>query len=204
MSSSPLTDCIVLCGPHGSGKTEIAKAWANRVDGQAVSFADPIRAEVARAIAINDRSVWEAGGINIERFNALYMKIIFAMNDPFIKDHYRVPLQDWGDWRTQNDLNYWLRPFDNMYALVRKAGIPLACGDVRLNNQRDLLKSWGFIFILLEPGPYVRDQGERVNHETEKYWPTWNYDYTLSFEEGIDHQVDRLMKLGLTGRHDDN
>ncbi len=189
-------DRVVLCGPNGAGKTDISRAWADLVNGIPLSFADPIRTETARAIAINEFSVPEqAFGIQ-DKINDL----VYKMQDPKTKDEYRGLLQEIGKYRTKQDETYWLKRFITRYEPLRLTNTPLSCGDCRLDNQMELLKEWRFTFVRLEPGPYVRDQGDRQNDETERYWPNWEYDFVLDFQDGVDHQARRLVEeFGLNG-----
>lgn len=194
----PRRDRIVLCGSFGAGKTSIAQAWAEKIwsggfQGQYVSFADPIRQEAALGIAVSDTSLLTHVG-EITRY---YTN---AMEDPGSKDQYRGLLQELGKFRTNQHPNYWLEKFDRRYSSFVEAEVPMACGDCRLDNQMELLRRWDFTFILLEPGPYVREQGDRQNDLTEQYWPHWNYDYVLDFQEGVERQALRLIEeFGLDG-----
>lgn len=77
---------IALIGGFGSGKTTIANAWCDIVNGTKLSFADPLRWEVARALSLGDYNSMQVK----ERYYA-------EMVDKVTKDKYRTILQWWGD-----------------------------------------------------------------------------------------------------------
>lgn len=188
-------DRVVLCGTNGAGKTDISRAWAHLLNGVPLSFADPIRSEAAYGLAIN-----EFHATDVFEIKNRIEDLVYKMQDPETKDEYRGLLQEIGKLRTRQDPEYWLKRFKNRFEPLRLTNTPLSCGDCRLDNQMELLKEWGFTFVRLEDGPYVRDQGDRQNDETEHYWPNWEYDFVLDFQEGIEHQARRLVEeFGLNG-----
>ena len=192
----PHKDRLVLCGPFGSGKTEIAKVWAALTGGRILSFADPIRAQVAELL------VPKHTYSNYESWTSDIDAIIRKMEDPETKDEFRGLLQELGKYRTRQDSEYWVRRFADRYTSVTTSNRPASCGDCRLDNQMELLKSWGFTFVLLDPtgSPHVRDQGDRQNDETEQYWPHWEYDHVLDYQEGVMVQARRLIhEFGING-----
>lgn len=189
----PRPDRIVLCGKNGAGKTSIATEWARLTGGAPLSFADPIRIELARGLFAAD----------LVPINTVddYLSL---MTDPETKDQFRGLLQEIGKYRTRQDPRYWVDRFDASYRALTYTNHPMSCGDCRLQNQHDLLRNWGFTFVLVDStgNPYVRDQGDRADDETEQYWPTWEYDFVLDFQEGVEHQARRLIdEFGLGKTH---
>lgn len=73
---------IILIGEPGSGKSTIAEALCQQLAWTRVSFAGPLKDEVAEALTIAD----EGSDIDFKRIRT-------EMDDPLTKDFYRGILQ---------------------------------------------------------------------------------------------------------------
>lgn len=175
---------IALVGAPGSGKTYIANAWCDIVDGQRLSFADAVRREVAEALAATDDQ-----GRSAVEFYALLM-------DPATKDEYRSLTQVWGtEFRRAQNPDYWV---EKVAVLLAKTGAvtPLVVDDCRFPNEYETLRRADFLFIGLESGETTHElTDDQRRHESEQHWPRFEFDQTLSYVKGPEIQAARLVLL---------
>lgn len=175
---------IALIGGFGSGKTTIANAWCDIVNGQRLSFADALRWEIARALANADSS----SGPGKEFY---YNQMI----DITTKDKYRTILQWWATFRREQNPRYWIEKVEAQ--LDALGDQPVALDDCRLNNEHDFLVEQGFKFIKLLDGPTIRRQSEQQEaHVSELDWKTWAVDSEVEFEMGPEVQAWKLIRMG--------
>jgi hypothetical protein len=179
---------VALCGNPGSGKSTIAQAWADKVGGVRLSFAQGLRMEVANALAGAD----SIGAPDRIAFVADHH--LRAMQDPATKDQYRELLQRWGVWRRSRDENYWVRPLE--MALAYYPTRPIVIDDCRFTNEYEMLKGENFTFVVLDDGETVREMTpEQAAHESEAYWRDFSFDFNLPYRLGPDEQAGILQEL---------
>jgi hypothetical protein len=174
---------IALIGPPGSGKSSIADAFVRLYGGRRLSFAAGVKQEVAYALSYVDHD----NNLHAPDYVAL-------MNDPRTKDQYRRLLQVWGtEFRREQDPDYWVK---RLIQTMRESAGHVLIDDCRFPNEYDALKPKGFIFVKLETGETVREQGaEAAAHESELHWPLFIVDKTLSYQPGPAAQAERLYNL---------
>ncbi len=182
-----MTRGIILTGNPGSGKSSVGQAIADKLGWQRLSFAKPLKDEVAYALAITQRGLPST---------KMYEKIRAEMDDPEVKDRYRNILQWWGtEWRRTDDPDYWMRVVQN--TLHSNPDTQYTIDDCRFNNERDMLVSEGFVLVRLSDGPTTRIINK---HSSEIDWNTWEPDFTFEYEEGVKYQAQRIIdELRLVG-----
>ena len=176
---------IVLCGLPGSGKTTIADEIAALMGWERRSFADPLKTEVANALAYTHSSGLDLATIHRE-----------LMQHPGRKDKYRPLLQAWGSFFRASEPDYWVKKLRSTLGVTGKYVID----DCRYDNEYRMLRDAGFVFVLLEPGPTHRPFGSEAeaDHESERDWPVFGFDVLLDYEPGPRLQAVRILqKLGI-------
>lgn len=199
-------DRIALIGEKGSGKTSIGNAWIDIVNGQRLSFAFALKWEVAFALAAADiqKTVLEPSLVMSSRDigQSLTERAFYhygRMADVATKDAYTRILQLWGtDFRRASDPFYWVKP---LLAQLNITPGPIVIDDTRFDNEHEALVAAGFVFIRLEDGETIRDQGAvAAAHASEVDWHKWPVDISLSFKRGPELQAQRLIaEFGLYG-----
>lgn len=206
---------IALVGAPGSGKSSIGDALCGET-GAKLSFAAGVKEEVAEVIQPFVRGYVERGILaGVDKLLELMgmppglMKadfipggypegfIVEDMNDPEVKDGFRTLLQMWGtEFRRAQDPDYWVKRAQTKLArLVAEGFDPIVIDDCRFPNEYAMLKSEGFHFVRLESGPTTRPlTGAQAEHESERYWPSFNVDLVLDFQEGPEVQAERIVK----------
>jgi hypothetical protein len=181
---------IAICGKPGSGKTTIAKALVERLEGGIhMSFANGVRVEAAWALA---------GAVSVgaaDRVAYAAERYLEAMMDPATKDQYRHLLQVWGtEFRRKENDNYWVHVLEA--ALEFYPERPVVIDDCRFPNEYSLLKSYGFTFVVLDDGETTREQGEtEAAHESEQHWPHFSFDFNLPYVKGPETQAQAILDI---------
>lgn len=168
---------IALCGAPGSGKTSIANELAELLGWERLSFADPLKDDVADALT-------EALGASpgVERLR---------MQTVGTKDEYRPLLQAWGSFFRRRDPKYWV---DAVREQIHPGG-HYVIDDCRYRNEYEMLRERGFVFVLLQSGPTTRPlPPDQFDHESERDWPDFQYDVILDYEPGPRLQAVRICQ----------
>jgi len=186
---------IILAGNPGSGKSSIGDALIDLTGGRRLSFAAGVKEEVARVILAtsDDVRMTDRSGQRLIEYKHVEA-LVARMNDPETKDQYRAMLQNWGtDVRRAQDPQYWIKQWAKTFNRIREH-TNIVVDDARFPNEEEALRSNGFYFVRLADGPTTRpmDPAAAV-HESESYWPTWDYDLELSYEAGPDFQARRIL-----------
>jgi hypothetical protein len=181
---------VALCGNPGSGKTSIAQAWADKVEGVRLSFATGVKLEAAYAIAAAD-SIGAP-----DRIDFVAARHLAAMQDPNTKDQYRRIQQLWGtEFRRAVDPEYWVRVLE---LAIEQYGrdIPIVVDDCRFVNEYNMLKGEQFTFVVLDDGDTTREMTpEQQAHESEAYWRSFSFDFNLPYRLGPEEQAGILQEL---------
>ena len=167
-------DLIALFGHPGSGKTTIGEELVKLKAGHRISFAGPLRVELAKALA------------GVEDFDS-WAPIMAEMSDPETKDRYRPLQQAWGSFRRYDDANYWTRQVEKAIRLTlhNDPEKSIIIDDCRFPNEYKMLADQGFVFVLLEPGETTRQlPADVAAHESERYWPEFHFDIKLPYVQG--------------------
>jgi hypothetical protein len=186
---------VILAGNPGSGKSSIGDALIDLTGGRRLSFAAGVKEEVARVLLATDADakVFDRAGQRVidERH---VQRLVARMNDPETKDQYRSMLQNWGtDVRRAQDPQYWIKQWAETFNGIREY-TNIVVDDARFPNEEAALRSNGFYFVRLLDGPTTRPMDpDAAVHESESYWPTWEYDLTLSYEPGPELQARRIL-----------
>lgn len=195
-------DRLALLGPTGSGKSTIAAEWAKlrfKIDGhtaKSLSFAGPLKAEVARALA---PLIIDARG---RPRNGAERWLLVQFADPKTKDRWRGILQWWGtEFRRADREDYWVQ--QTVEAIDRfedlgDRGHPrsIVVDDCRFPDEYAMLRERGFTFVRLTTGATVRQQTEgKDTHASEQHWERWGVDLELSYEPGPEKQAKRIIAL---------
>lgn len=168
---------IVLVGEPGSGKSTIGEALLTLARGFRVSFAGPLKDELAFMLAPN--------------LSGVRRTLRRAMDDPATKDKYRPLLQALGSFRRAEDAEYWVRM---VLARIRDDTF-YVIDDCRYANEADALMRLGFKFVRLESGETTRPlEGAQAEHESERDWPSFRVHLVLSYEKGPAHQAGRIAR----------
>lgn len=185
---------IALLGEPGSGKTSIAQAIADLTGWQRATFAMALKKEaaaglVAGAFAMNMDSTPTAEDFSREWRNSSLF-VLQQMLNPETKDQYRPLLQAWGVLRReQAGEDYWVRQID-----LDPEGTVV--DDCRFWNEYHYLRQHGFAFVRLASGATTRPlTGEQAEHASEKDWPNFPTEFTLSYQPGPETQAFRIMAL---------
>ena len=181
---SPPFGGIALVGEPGSGKTSIANELTELLGCERLSFAGPLKNEVAYALAgsrlgsLADEYGWA------NQFD--------RMSDPATKDEYRPLLQAWGSFRRARDADYWA---DKLKANMEPGNV-YVIDDCRYHNEYDMLRERGFKFVYLAPGETTRPLSpEEAAHESERDWHDFACDITLTYMPGPRAQAERILRL---------
>lgn len=169
---------IVFVGEPGSGKTSISEELMKMLGWDRLSFAAPLKAEVAVGLDRGDGS-------------GTWLDHLGAMADPKRKDAYRPLLQAWGSFRRNQDENYWV---NKLHADMIE-GEHYVIDDCRYWNEYHFLRARGFRFVYLISGKTTRYlTGEQAEHESERDWPGFPIDMSLSYEAGPRNQAERVAE----------
>ena len=189
---------LALCGSPGSGKTTISKALIAGRNGRRLSFADGLRVEVAKGINFANEVRYMGG---LFEFGA-YLSIIEEMQAPETKEQYRSLLQAWGEFRRDQNPQYWINDFAQRLRSIETLVVPqiICVDDCRYSNEYEFLKERGFTFVLLEDGAYTKELSPaQAAHSSEQAYRGFDYDVVLTFQEGPESQAYRLLEeLGVT------
>jgi len=121
---------IALSGPIGAGKTELRKYLVDTHGYTPLSFAYPLRLDIA-----------DYFGIPIE----------WLLESPK-KEEFRWLLVLWGtDMARRFDQNWWVKRFREVYAQSLGSGEKLVLDDLRFKNEYDALQDLGFDIVRLQP-----------------------------------------------------
>lgn len=186
---------IVLIGEPGSGKSTIANALSEKLGWHRLSFAAPLKNEVASLLTM-DRYRNKLDAMLDETARAYYLQIIEEMNDPNTKDLYRGILQWWGtQWRRLERDDYWIKQLEYSWnkLIVNQFELPprIVVDDCRFDNEWEMLHDRGCVLVSLESGETTRPVQA---HESEIDWHRWTADLILSYERGPEHQADRIIE----------
>ncbi len=181
---------IALVGEPGSGKTSIAKELMDILGCERMSFAGPLKNEVAYALAGSRIGAFEDGWL-------LYLDLL---NDPNHKDLYRPLLQAWGSLARAQNEDYWADRLEDDIV----PGSVYVIDDCRYFNEYDMLRRHGFRFVYLKSGETTRHlTDEQSQHESERDWPQFACDLVLSYIKGPKLQAKRIVDLlGIEGGGD--
>ncbi len=186
---------LALCGSVGAGKTTISNAVCAIKAGKRLSFADSLRSELAQAISHVDsmRLVPYGGGFESD----MRMHIYEAMTDVSTKEEYRSLLQAWGEYRRNQDVDYWVNAFSSRLDAINLLGNAgaVCVDDCRYPNEYSLLKRRGFVFVLLEDNENVRElTSTQQAHSSEEHFSDFEYDIMLPYQRGPIAQAHILLE----------
>lgn len=166
---------VALVGPPGSGKTTIAEALIKKLGGRRYSFATALREQVA----------WALGNGAEERVSG-YMAAMDSHED---KHPYRALMQAWGSFRRWEKRRYWI---DRLLPNLRSD--PAFVDDCRYKDEWLALLDRDALFVRLAPNPHIAVLPDTLaRHESEQDWKEFPVDLELSFEDGPEHQAERVI-----------
>lgn len=158
---------ISVSGWMRSGKDTIANYLIERYGYKRLSFAGPLKREVARGIGCAPEDLDE---------------------EP-LRSQVRRVLQVWGtEFRRGQDDLYWVRQTEK--DIDSQAG-PFTIADARFINELAMLRRRGFLLVKVDMPveqviEYLHEQGwqehdihERLNHPSEQQWQTVDFDIVI-------------------------
>lgn len=186
-----------LVGAPGSGKSSIADALGVRM-----SFADGVKREVANVLGpITQDQIGRTMGVPPEFWPTAQKNadaIFEDMHNPAIKDVYRELLQLWGtELRRAQDVDYWVKTLIAQVdrSTAEDASRVHVVDDCRFPNEYAALRQRGFKFVRLEAGANTRPlTGTQAAHASEQYWPLFNVDLVLDYQQGAGVQAQRIIQ----------
>lgn len=163
---------LAFAGKAGVGKTTLCSEILNLFPGRRVSFADPLRREVAEMLGVEERLVR----------SPMFKEMCFRVGTKDLTG--REILQWWGaDIRRAADPCYWT---GRMASLLRHNGPELLLiDDVRFGPEAELVRSLGGILTKIEPHLEWKP-GPNAGHESETAlddYTAWHHVLSPDFGE---------------------
>lgn len=163
---------IAFVGPIGSGKTTTAAWYIKYFHAVRLSFADPLKIEIADALADTPEQAWQ---------------YLLEMKDPVMKAQWRTIMQWWGTEFRRNRFgeNYWV---DKAMEQVKNdvTGQFWVSDDCRFMNEYEVLKKEGFKFARLLPEKEVPS-----SHASEDEWKLFDVDLEVPWED-LQQRIEKI------------
>lgn len=204
-----MTNRVAFIGPIGSGKTSMSEALSALDGGVVLSFAGPLKEEVAKALCDPEWAksqgapqvffdmVAEAEGAFLAAegwYPTTEEDFMKCFKDQFLKKHFRSILQWWGtEFRRAQDDEYWVKQTVENIRVHQFSSIYV--DDCRFTNEYLALAKVGFRFIGLETNPDFPTEEKRDQHASEVEWKSFPLNGVLSWaplDERVTITVSRL------------
>jgi dephospho-CoA kinase len=189
----PLAPLIGLAGKKRSGKDTVAGQLLAQYGVQRLAFADRLRRVLYGVNPIVSQYQYATGGAKTITVQSMVDSIGWesAKRNPEV----RRLLQEIGTvYRTEVDMDAWVRPVIAEAEVLRRKGVPVVITDVRFPNEVEAVRAAGGLLVRIERQSVQLD--ETSQHISETALDETPADHVIHNDGSFDDLADAVNELG--------